>query len=37
MFTAAAGYRHIDMQYDDDGLDLDLQLSGPFVSLDITF
>lgn len=36
-FTAAAGYRHLALEFDDDDLVLDLTLTGPFIALDVTF
>lgn len=36
-FTAAAGYRHLAVDFDEDDLLLDMTLTGPFVSLDIVF
>jgi hypothetical protein len=36
-FTVAAGYRHLAVDFDNDGLLLDMTLTGPFIALDVTF
>lgn len=36
-FTAAAGWRHLFLDFDDDKLVLEMTMSGPFVALDIAF
>lgn len=36
-FTAAAGWRHLFLDFDDDRLVLEMTMSGPFVALDIEF
>ena len=36
-WTLGVGYRHVDVDFDDDKLVLDAALSGPFLALDINF
>lgn len=36
-WTLGVGYRHVDVDFDDDQLVLDASLSGPFVALDVNF
>lgn len=35
--SAAVGYRHLDLDFDDDGLVLNMTLSGPFMAIDFNF
>lgn len=35
--TGAVGYRHLDLDFDDDGLLLNMTLTGPFVAVDFNF
>jgi len=35
--SLAAGYRHLDVEYEAGGVVIDLALTGPFLALDLTF
>ena len=35
--SAVAGYRHLDVDYHDDGFVFDVELSGPVIGMTITF